>query len=225
MKRIVPVVFAAVSITCLTCATYLGAAEIGKVGEKWVYEVEGPRPMSNPPMTVDGDRVDELVAITGEGADKRWQLKSTWGKDDATPSLATIDAQSRLHQVEIGSTMTIGFTPPVPTEWADLKVGGTTTFETKLAVMGFEMPLKYEVKRLPDESVTVPAGTFDGCRHIQMIVHGVDPSGQASKTRYDHWMSADQGRGGLIKEMVVSNYQSDNSQHSSCSLKQHIVPK
>jgi hypothetical protein len=222
MKHIIPVVGIVVGLSCLTP---LGAAEIGKIGEKWIYEVEGPRPMSNPPVEVDGDRVDEVVAITGEGADQKWQLKSVWGKDDPTPSLATLDAQSRLHQVEIGSAMTIGFTPPVPTDWAELKVGETTTFETKLAVMGFEMPLKYEVKRLPDESITVPAGTFAGCRHIQMVVHGTDPSGQPNKTRYDQWMSADEGKGGLIKEMVVSNFESDNSQRSSCSLKQHIVAK
>jgi hypothetical protein len=221
MKLSFPAICLAVSLSCLT---HLAAAEIGQLGEKWIYVVEGPRPMSNPPVTVDGDRVDEIVSITGEGADKKWQLKSVWGKDDLTPSLATIDAQSRLHQVEIGSTMTIGFTPPVPTDWPDLKVGDTTTFETKLAVMGFEMPLKYEVQRLPDESITVPAGTFAGCRHIQMVVHGADPSGQPSKTRYDHWMAADQGRGGLIKEIVVSNYQSDSSQRSSSSLKQHIAP-
>jgi hypothetical protein len=200
----------------------LGAAEPGKVGEKWVYEVEGTRPMSNPPVAVEGDRVDEIVAVKGEGAEKRWQIKSIWGKNDETPSLASIDAQSRIHGVEVGTALTIGFTPPVPTDWPELKAGESTTFETKLAVMGFEMPLKYEVKRLEDSTITVPAGKFEGCRHIQMVMHGTDPSGQPSKTRYDHWLDA-QGRG-LIKEIAITNYESENSQRTICSLKEHRAP-
>jgi hypothetical protein len=219
MKRICAVIGLALSLACIP---FLEAADVGKVGEKWIYEQEGPRPMSNPPVTVEGDRVDEILAITGEGEAKRWRIKSVWGKDDPTPSLAMIDARHRLHQVEVGSALTIGFTPPVPTDWPELKVDETTTFETKIAVMGFELPLKYEVKRLEDETVTVPAGTFANCRRIQMVVHGTDPSGQPNKTRYDHWMDV-KGQG-MIKEIVVSNFQSDNSQRSVCSLKEHIVP-
>ena len=116
----------------------------------------------------------------------------------------------------------IGFTPPVPTDWPDLAVGESTTFETKLAVVGFEMPLKYEVKRLEDQTITVPAGKFEGCRHIQMVILGVDPSGQPSKTRYDHWL--DTRGAGLIKEIAVTNYQSENSQRTICSLKEHRAP-
>ncbi len=213
-------------VNCLTltlaCAQIVAAASLGKVGEKWIFAQEGPRPLSNPPVTVEGDRVDELVAINGEGDAKRWQLKSVWGKNDETPSLASVDELFRLHKVEIGSALTIEFTPPVPTLWTDLEVGKSTTFETKLAVMGFEVPLKYEIKRLPDEDVTVPAGKFDGCRHIQMVVHGSDPSGQPTKNRYDQWLDAKGG--GVVKEIVVTNFQSDNSHRNICSLKEHILP-
>jgi hypothetical protein len=219
MKRIAAGICLVVSLTQLH---HLDAAEPGKLGEKWVYEVEGTRPMSNPPATVDGDRVDEIVSIKGEGADKRWQLKSIWGKNDETPSLATIDSQNRLVGVEVGSALTIGFTPPVPTDWPMLGVGESTTFETKLAVMGFEMPMKYEVKRLEDETITVPAGKFAGCRHIQMLILATDPSGQPSKTRYDQWL--DTKGNGMIKEIAIGNFQSDNSQRTMCSLKQHVAP-
>ncbi|MCL4180793.1 MAG: hypothetical protein KJ072_23985 [Verrucomicrobia bacterium] len=219
MKRVSAVTCLALS---LACVHILEAAEVGKLGEKWIYQQEGPRPMSNPPATVEGDRVDEFVAVTGEGEGKRWQIKSVWGKNDETPSIATIDSRLRLHQVEVGSVMTISFTPPTPTDWPDLKVGESTTFETKIAVMGFEVPLQYEVKRLADETITVPAGKFDGCRHIQMVVTGTDPSGQPNRTRYDHWL--DSKGHGLIKEIVVSNFQSDTSHRSVSSLKEHIVP-
>jgi hypothetical protein len=219
MKRICLTICLALSFACPHVAE---SAELEKVGEKWIYEQEGPRPLSNPPTTVEGDRVDEVVAITGEGDSLRLQLKSVWGKNDETPSLATIDGRKRLHQVEIGEALTINFAPPVPTDWPDLKVGETTTFETKLAVMGFELPLKYEVKRLEDETITVPAGKFAGCRRIQMVVHGTDPSGQPNKNRYDHWF--DTKGGGMVREIVVTNYQSDNSHRSICSLKEHIVP-
>jgi hypothetical protein len=102
-------------------------------------------------------------------------------------------------------------------------VGESTTFETKLAVIGLEMPLKYEIKRLPDETVTVPAGKFAGCRRLQMIVRGTDPSGQPSQTRYDQWMAAEPGVG-LVKEVVISNYQTDDSQRTTSLLKQHVIP-
>jgi hypothetical protein len=207
----------------LSCLSFLSAADLGKVGEKWIYQVEGPRPMSNPPVTIEGDRVDEIMTVSGEGDEKRWQVKSVWGKNDENPSVATIDARNRLHQVEVGSAMTIGFTPPVPTDWPELKVGESTRFETKIVVMGFEVPLKYEVKRLEDETATVPAGKFAGCRHLQMVVHASDPSGQPNQTRYDHWMGEGKDRG-LIKEIVVTNYQSENSHRTSSSLKQHISP-
>ncbi len=213
-------------VTCLilslACVQMVEAAGVGKPGEKWIYEQEGPRPLSNPPAAVEGDRVDEVVAVTGEGEGKRWQIKSVWGKNDEMPSVVTIDHRLRLHQVEVGSVMTITFTPPTPTDWPDLKVGESTLFETKIAVMGFEVPLRYEVKRLADETITVPAGKFDGCRRLQMVVAGIDSSGQPNRTRYDHWFDA-KGHG-LIKEIVVSNYQSDNSHRSVSSLKEHVVP-
>ena len=44
----------------------LGAAvhaEDWKVGEKWVYKHEGPRPFSTASTTVNGDRTAEVVAI------------------------------------------------------------------------------------------------------------------------------------------------------------------
>jgi hypothetical protein len=219
MKRIATLICLALSLAHLED---LAAAEPGKVGEKWIYEVEGTRPMSSPPITVDGDRVNEIVAVKGEGSGKRWQIKSTWGRNDDTPSLATIDARNCLHGVEVGSALTIAFTPPVPTDWPDLGVGQSTTFETKLAVMGFEMPLKYEVKRLADQTITVPAGKFEGCRHLQMVMHGTDPAGQPNKTRYDLWL--DPKGSGLIKEIAVTNYQAENSQRTICSLKEHLVP-
>lgn len=200
----------------------LNAAASGKPGEKWIYTVDGIRPMSNPPVDVDGDRVDEILSVTGEGAALRMRVKSTWGKDDQNPSLATLDNELRVHQVEVGSMMTIAFKPPVPTVWSELAVGQNQVFETQLSVMGFDMPLKYEVKRLDDETITVPAGKFENCRHIQMVVHATDPSGQPSKTRYDHWIDA-KGQS-LIKEITVTNFQSDNSQRTICELKEHRAP-
>jgi hypothetical protein len=201
---------------CLSGFELLNAADKDKIGEKRIFQVEGVRPMSNPPVVVEGDRVDEVMAISGEGEAKRWQVKSIWGKNDEMPSSVTIDAKDRVYRVEVGTMFVVEFKPPVPTDWPELGVGQSTTFETKLGVMGMELPLKYEVKRLDDE-----AGQFAGCRHIQMIVHGTDPSGQPNQTRYDQWFNA---KHGLVKEVVVSNYQSDSSQRTVCSLKEHVVP-
>ena len=195
---------------------------VGKVGEKWIYQHEGTRPLSNPPAAIRGDRTNEVIAVKGEAANKRWLLKHVWGEKDENPGILHLDAENRLHQVDVGTSLNLTFTPPVPMEWAELKSGEQKTYESKMAVAGFEVPLKYEANRLPDETVRVPAGEFTLCRHIQVVVHGTDAQGQPSKSRSDYWFHPKAN--GLVKEITISNYDTDAKQTSTSTLKTHSAP-
>jgi hypothetical protein len=210
-------------IFSLACTWATIASDPGEAGEKWIFEHDGTRPMSNPPEVFDGERTVEVVAVTGTGAKKRWHIKSTWGDNDENPSTAYIDSEKRIHQVDVGAALTLTFAPPPPQDWPDLKPGDETTFETTLTAMGFEVPLKYDVKRLPDETLRVPAGSFTDCRHVQLVVHGTDPQGQTNKTRYDLWLHP-KVNNSTVKEVVVSNFESAESHTSTSLLKAHIKP-
>jgi hypothetical protein len=212
----------AVPLMLVFVAATVIADGIGKVGEKWIYQHEGTRPLSNPPAAIRGDRTNEVIAIKGEAASKRWLLKHTWGENDENPGVLHLDAEKRLHQVEVGASFNLTFTPPVPMDWAELASGEKKTVESKMAVAGFEVPLKYEALRLPDETVRVPAGEFTLCRHIQVVVQGVDTQGQPSKSRSDYWFHAKVN--GLVKEITISNYETDAKQTSTSTLKAHSVP-
>ena len=202
--------------------TTVMADGVGQVGEKWIYQHEGTRPLSNPPAAIRGDRTNEVIAIQGEAANKRWLVKHTWGEKDENPGIFHMDAEKRLHQVEVGTSLTLTFAPPVPMEWPELKSGEEKTYESKMAVMGFEVPLKYEVKRLPDEAVRVPAGEFTACRHVQVVVHGIDAQGQPNQSRSDYWFHPKAN--GLVKEITISNYETDAKQTSTSTLKAHRAP-
>ncbi|HPA47267.1 MAG TPA: hypothetical protein PK395_15990 [bacterium] len=67
----------------------------------------------------------------------------------------------------------IEFDPPIPNPYADLEVGKETKTAHTLIVRGLpggeersRSPFTRTVKRLPDEEVEVPAGTFASCRKI-----------------------------------------------------------
>jgi hypothetical protein len=214
-------VFAA-SLLLAFVTTDVIAEGVGKVGEKWIYQHEGIRPLSNPPAAIQGDRTNEVVAIKGEAANKRWLLKHIWGEKDENPGTLYVDVDKRLHQVDVGSSLTLNFAPPVPMEWGELAVGEKKVSESKMAVAGFEIPLKYEAIRLPDDTVRVPAGEFTLCRHIQVVVHGTDAQGLPSKSRSDYWFHPKAN--GLVKEITISNYETDAKQSSTSTLKAHSAP-
>jgi hypothetical protein len=201
--------------------TPLLAQGLGVVGEKWIYKHEGIRPMSSPPAAIRGDRTNEVIAIKGDGAAKRWFLKHVWGEKDENPGILQVDSDKRLHRVEAGSSLNLTFAPPAPMDFPELKPGEEKTSESKMTVMGFEILLRYEAKRLPDETVRVPAGEFALCRHLQVLVHGTDAQGQPAKTRTDYWFHP--SANGLVKEVTVSNFGTDAQQTSTSTLKNHSV--
>lgn len=193
-------------------------AEDWKVGEKWTYKHEGPRPYADPSAMVKGDRKVEVTAIKGEGAEKRYLLKNMWGSEDANPSTSYIDSKNMLHKLDIEYMFTLLVTPPVPAIWT-LKPGEEKNLKTNMEVAGFSIPIEYVAKRMKDETITVTADEFKKCQHVQIISSLQNETGQTVKNKQEYWYHPTVRN--LVKEVIVTNYQGDNSYTSTSVLKTH----
>ncbi len=197
-------------------------AEDWKVGEKWTYKHEGPRPFSDPSTKIKGDRTVEVTKIEGEGAAKRYLLKTLWGTEDANPTTTYIDPNNMIRKMDIQYMAVLLFNPPVPAIWP-MKPGEQKTLKTNMDVGGFVIPIEYVTKRLKDETITVPAGTFEKCRHFEIISSLQNEMGEPMKVKTDQWYHPKTRN--FVKEIAITNYQSDNSYTGTSVLKSHTIPK
>ena len=197
-------------------------AEDWKVGEKWTYKHEGPRPFSESSTKVEGDRTTEVTAIKGEGDAKRYLLKNRWGTSDVNPSTSYIDAKNLIHKIDVQDIATLLLKPPVPAIW-ELKVGEEKTLKSQMDVGGFVMAIEYKAKRFKDETLTVPAGTYENCQHIQVISTMNNPMGDPVKTKTDFWYHPKVRN--LVKDVTVTNFGAANSYTGTSLLKSHTTKK
>lgn len=214
--------FLLVAVVLAVLAGGIAHAEDWKVGEKWTYKHEGPRPFSDPSATIKGDRTVEVTKIEGEGAAKRYLLKTVWGTEDANPTTTYIDPNNMIHKMEIQNMAVLVFSPPVPGLWP-LKPGEQKTLKTNMDIGGFVIPIEYVAKRLKDETLTVPAGKFEKCRHFEIINSYQNEMGQPTKAKVDQWYHPKVKN--FVKEVGIMNYQGDNSHTGTSVLKSHTTPK
>ncbi|UCD50996.1 MAG: hypothetical protein JSW27_26160 [Phycisphaerales bacterium] len=193
-------------------------AENWKVGEKWAYQHQGPRPYSDGSATVKGDRTMELTAIRGDGDQKRYLLRNTWGTEDANPSTSHIDAKNMIRKIEIQDMGVLAFEPPVPVFWS-LNVGEEKDLTTQVDFVGFALAIEYKAKRLADESLTVPAGAFKDCWHVQVVSTMRSDMMPATSSKMDYWYHPSVKN--FVKEVIVTNYQGDNGYTATSVLKSH----
>ena len=193
-------------------------AENWQVGEKWIYKHEGPRPYADSSAMVKGDRTVEVTAIKGEGEEKRYLLKNMWGSEDLNPSISYIDSNNMLHKLDIEYMFTLLIAPPVPVFWP-LKPGEEKTLKTKMEIAGMSIPVEYVAKRMKDETITVPAGKFEKCQHVQIISSLQNENGQTVKNKEEYWYHPKVRN--LVKGVIITNYQGDNSYTSTNLLKSH----
>ena len=199
-----------------------GWAEDWQVGEKWTYKHEGPRPFSDPSAKVEGDRTTEVTAIEGQADKKRYLLKNRWGTSDINPSTSHIDTKNLIHKIDIEGVATLLFKPPVPAIW-ELEVGQEKTIKSQMDVGGFVMTIEYKAKRLKDETLTVPAGTYENCQHIQYTSTMDNPMGDPVKSKTDFWYHPKVRN--LVKDVTVTNFGAANSYTGTSLLKSHTTKK
>jgi len=189
-----------------------------KVGEKWTYKHEGPRPFADPSAMIKGDRTVEVTEIKDEGAEKRYLLKNMWGSEDPNPTTSYIDSKNMLHKLDIEYLFTLVISPPVPAIWT-LKPGEEKTIKANMEVAEFSIPIEYVAKRLKDETIAVPAGEFKNCQHVEIISSLQNETGQSVKNKQEYWYHPKARN--LVKEVIVTNYQGENSYTSTSLLKSH----
>jgi hypothetical protein len=165
------------------------AADPYMVGEAWVYQHEGNRSSGDMSIPFNGERIREILSTGGENENQYWVLAERWGAGDLNPVKFHVDGKKMLREVDASSQI-ISIKPPVPFCWSDLKTGEEKDFESMMAVSGYSSPIQFHVKRLTDETITVPAGEFKDCAKIETLVT-MSPQGAPQsaelKISYTYW--------------------------------------
>lgn len=209
-------------LAILILTSGVAQGQIWKAGEKWVYQHEGPRPHGDGSTLVKGDRTVEVSAVQGEGQEKRSLLKDVRGTGDPNPTVAYIDTKNMIHKIEVQSFATLTFAPPIPALWV-LNVNEEKTLKSNIDMGGFAFAIEYKAKRLPDETLTVPAGTFENCQHIQVVSTIRSDMMPTSQSRLDYWYHPQVKNS--VKEVIITNYQSDSSYTSTSTLKSYTTKR
>jgi len=160
----------------LVIGSFLAAgtqAAVGQfeVGQRWVYEHEGPRPGSMEPNAIDGQRIRQVVAVTEEQGQQRWIIEERFTNDQTATSLLHVNHERFLTAFEIanekGESATLAYDVPMPYQVPSLEPGEEKTYETTLRIETpkFAMPTTSVIRRLDDETITTPAGEFANCQH------------------------------------------------------------
>ncbi len=182
-----------------------GYADPYSVGEKWAYEHEGSIPWRSPDQTVDGNRTREVVAVEGEGEEKRWIIREQWGTNDSNPTKSYVDSNRKVHKVEMSEGNTISFDPPIPSDYMNLKIGDKSEVKTKFQMPnGQEVPYTITAVRVDDETIKVPAGELK-CMHVKLEeTFQISSQGQkiVVKSTRDHYYH--QKYNGLVMEEFVA---------------------
>ncbi|MHC4520406.1 MAG: hypothetical protein ACYTAS_17605 [Planctomycetota bacterium] len=158
-------------ITSFVIAGDIPAQAQFEVGQKWVYQHEGPRPGSMEPTAIDGQRIRHVLAVSEEQEHPQWIVQERFTNDEKATSLLFVDRERQLTGFEIvsdqGESIVMMYESPVPYQVPQLAVGEEETFETRL-LMGprqMALPTKSVIRRLADETITTPAGEFVNCQH------------------------------------------------------------
>lgn len=144
-----------------------------ELGQRWVYEHQGPRPGSTEPNAIDGQRILQVVATGAEPGD--WVIQERYTGEPNVVGRLFVREQAGLVGFEVlhgeGEVLKMTYDTPMPYPVPELEVGQETAVENALRVDSpeFVMPIKVVTRRLEDETVTTPAGEFVGCRHYRTI--------------------------------------------------------
>lgn len=162
----------AVGLFCVVAAAAVSKPGL-EPGQRWQYRLEGPRPGSDGPEAIDGERI-QLVTAGGPGqGGGPWVIEERFTNDQKSTSRSYVDASGLLTTLEFqndkGQKMGLRYDPPVPYRPADMEVGQSRTVETtaRMDAVNFAVPTRTVVERLPDEAVSTPTGEFAGCTHFK----------------------------------------------------------
>lgn len=196
-------------------------AEPFKVGEKWVYKHDGPRPFSWNLDPVDGDWVRSVVSVKGEGDQKIWTIEERYG--DSAGQGWNVDGDRHVQSLEVGDNI-ISYSPPGPYDFPLLGIGEEKKVELKMEGDWGSLPITSIYKREENETINVPAGEFKDSHHYKInsvIKFNRDGNEIELKTSQDMWYHPDVN--GLIKRIFMndSDGETDRSYKTISELKEY----
>ena len=150
------------------------AAEPFEVGQRWVYQHEGPRPGNIDPNIIDGEKILQVVSVFDVNEERQWVIEERFTGDPNVTAQLFVGRDRLLAGFDVenekGELARFTYVPPVPYQVPDLEIGAERTFESTLRIASadFSLPTTIVIQRLPDETVETPAGTFTDCRHYKM---------------------------------------------------------
>ncbi|MBI1390510.1 MAG: hypothetical protein GC154_18900 [bacterium] len=195
-----------IMILCAFAAS-VQAADPFTVGESWTYQHEGAVPMRPPDFTINGNRTREVLAVRGDGDDKRWVIQELWGDDDQWGGKQIVNSNRMYDKIEVGDDRTMDVTPGYPYDSMLLKPGEEKTVEAEFHFgEDRSFPMKLVAKRLDDETIKTPAGEYKDCIHVKydesFSFTGQNGDKIEIKTSREHWYHPSVN--GLVKEVYTS---------------------
>lgn len=150
-----------------------------RVGEKWVYEHQGPKVEGwrfvwdlNP---FECEQTREVISVKKNGEKNNWVIKESYNPkspryvhhyiDDDHYMVKTVTFSEMVQQKAINE-------PGYPFDYATLKIGEEKEFKSQITGGPFyeNYPVIVNFKRLEDQTVEVPAGKYFDCRHFKINV-------------------------------------------------------
>lgn len=199
-----------VAVGLLWTLATAGQESVGpyEVGQRWVYEHQGPRPGSMEPNAIDGQRILHVVGVVGQADAERWVIEERFTNSTAVIGRLHVNAARMLTGFDIvndkGEVATLYYDPPVPYQIAEMDVGGTKTIETTLRMKSseFALPSTLVMERLEDETIATSTREFAGCLHYK-VTHRSTFNIKIAKIplteERERWYHADVN--GLVKEV------------------------
>jgi hypothetical protein len=150
-----------------------------KVGQKWVYDHEGPRPGAMEPNAINGQRVLQIVSRTEQEGKTLWVIEERFTRDPNVVGRLYVDDTRLLRSLDIanakGDVARLTYESAIAYQAMDMEVGEQKTLKTKLVTADgkFTIPTTVEVNRLGNETVVTGAGRFEACRHFEVVTTSV----------------------------------------------------
>ncbi len=151
-----------------------------QVGEKWVYQHEGPKierwVQSWELNPFEGERIKEVIKVEKNNGKKYWVIKESFGPTDFVQTHHYVDDRSLVGKFKTIMLKMSGMSvktlnePAYPFDYVSLEIGEEKEFQSQRTVKGFysTYPLNVKFKRMEDQTIEVPAGKFKNCRHFEI---------------------------------------------------------
>lgn len=163
-----------VGLLCIVAWAGQETTEPFEIGQRWEYRHEGPRPGSMEPNAIDGERTLHVIDVVEESEGKQWIIEERFTKDEKIIGRLHVNEARLITAIEIenekAESAILRYDPPAPHQVMEMNIGQEETIETSLKMDSaeFSLPSTIVIRRLDNETITTPAGTFTDCQYYKI---------------------------------------------------------